>query len=301
MKWWQQTLAAGVVTLGVLGVSQEASADAAAGDVTVTLGQDLSSEQRSSLLEEMDVTEGEVPVVEVTNEEEYQYLGDYLSSSEIGSRALSSAKITAVENGGGIDIETNKIDTVTEGMYANALATAGVEDAEVYVTAPFEVSGTAALTGILKAYEQQNNVNISEDQKQVANEEIAKTSELGEDIGKEEATTLITQIKQEINNTEINNTEDIRVIVQNVSGDMNIELSEEQTDELVSLFDRMQNLNIDWSQMEKQLDKASENIDSFVNSEDTQNFLSRVVAFLEQMLDSVQGWFNSNSDSGESA
>ncbi|MDX6153305.1 DUF1002 domain-containing protein [Marinococcus sp. PL1-022] len=299
MKWWQQTLAAGVVTLGVLGVSQEASADAAAGDVTVTLGQDLSSEQRSSLLEEMDVTEGEVPVVEVTNEEEYQYLGDYLSSSEIGSRALSSAKITAVENGGGIDIETNKIDTVTEGMYANALATAGVEDAEVYVTAPFEVSGTAALTGILKAYEQQNNVNISEDQKQVANEEIAKTSELGEDIGKEEATTLITQIKQEINNTEINNTEDIRVIVQNVSGDMNIELSEEQTDELVSLFDRMQNLNIDWSQMEKQLDKASENIDSFVNSEDTQNFLSRVVAFLEQMLDSVQGWFN--SDSGESA
>ncbi|WP_022793631.1 DUF1002 domain-containing protein [Marinococcus halotolerans] len=296
MKWWQQTLAAGVVTLGVLGVSQEASADAAAGEVTVTLGQDLSSEQRSSLLEEMDVTEGEVPVVEVTNEEEYQYLGDYLSSSEIGSRALSSAKITAAEDGEGIDIETNKIDTVTEGMYANALATAGVEDAEVYVTAPFEVSGTAALTGILKAYEQQNNVSISEDQKQVANEEIAKTSELGEDIGKEEATTLITQIKQEINNTEINNTEDIGVIVQNVSGDMNIELSEEQTDELVSLFDRMQNLNIDWSQMESQLDKASENIDSFVNSEDTQNFLSRIVAFLEQMLDSVQGWFNSNSE-----
>lgn len=299
MKWWQQTLTAGVVTLGVLGASQEASADAAAGDVTVTLGQDLSSEQRSSLLEEMDVTEGEVPVVEVTNEEEYQYLGDYLSSSEIGSRALSSAKITAAEDGEGIDIETNKIDTVTEGMYANALATAGVEDAEVYVTAPFEVSGTAALTGILKAYEQQNNVSISEDQKQVANEEIAKTSELGEDIGKEEATTLITQIKQEINNTEINNTEDIRVIVQNVSGDMNIELSEKQTDELVSLFDRMQNLNIDWSQMESQLDKASENIDSFVNSEDTQNFLSRIVAFLEQMLDSVQGWFN--SDSGESS
>lgn len=296
MKWWQQTLAAGVVTLGVLGVSQQASADAAAGDVTVTLGQDLSSDQRSSLLEEMDVTEGEVPVVEVTNEEEYQYLGDYLSSSEIGSRALSSAKITAVEDGEGIDIETNKIDTVTEGMYANALATAGVEDAEVYVTAPFEVSGTAALTGILKAYEQQNNVNISEDQKQVANEEIAKTSELGENIGKEEATTLITQIKQEINNTEINNTEDIRVIVQNVSGDMNIELSEEQTDELVSLFDRMQNLNIDWSQMENQLDKASENIDNFVNSEDTQNFLSRIVAFLEQMLDSIQGWFNSDSE-----
>lgn len=296
MKWWQQTLAAGVVTLGVLGVSQQASADAVAGDVTVTLGQDLSSDQKSSLLEEMDVTEGEVPVVEVTNEEEYQYLGDYLSSSEIGSRALSSARITAAEDGEGIDIETNKIDTVTEGMYANALATAGVEDAEVYVTAPFEVSGTAALTGILKAYEQQNNVNISEDQKQVANEEIAKTAELGEDIGKEEATTLITQIKQEINNTEINNMEDIRVIVQNVSGDMNIELSEEQTDELVSLFDRMQNLNIDWSQMESQLDKASENIDSFVNSEDTQNFLSRIVAFLEQMLDSVQGWFNGDSE-----
>ena len=29
-------------------------------------------------------------------------------------------------------------------MYLNALMTAGVKDAKVYVTAPFEVSGTAA-------------------------------------------------------------------------------------------------------------------------------------------------------------
>ena len=38
-------------------------------------------------------------------------------------------------------------------MYINALATAGVKDASVYVTAPFSVSGTPALTGIIKAYE----------------------------------------------------------------------------------------------------------------------------------------------------
>ena len=33
-------------------------------------------------------------------------------------------------------------------MYKNALTTAGITDADVKVTAPFEASGTAALTGI---------------------------------------------------------------------------------------------------------------------------------------------------------
>ncbi len=38
-------------------------------------------------------------------------------------------------------------------MYISALATAGITDARIIVASPFEVSGTAALTGVYKAYE----------------------------------------------------------------------------------------------------------------------------------------------------
>ena len=49
--------------------------------------------------------------------------------------------------------DRKNINWVTDAMYTNALITAGVKDAEIQITAPFKVSGTAALTGLMKAYE----------------------------------------------------------------------------------------------------------------------------------------------------
>ena len=45
------------------------------------------------------------------------------------------------------------------------LITAGVKDAEIQITAPFKVSGTAALTGLMKAYETTSNKQIPEEVK----------------------------------------------------------------------------------------------------------------------------------------
>ena len=52
-----------------------------------------------------------------------------------------------------MDVTTSNITWCTPEMYISALATAGITDAKVVVAAPFEVSGTAALTGVYKAYE----------------------------------------------------------------------------------------------------------------------------------------------------
>lgn len=265
-----------------------AFADSAEGDEIVTLGEDLTTEQRDQLLNEMDA-DAQVETITVSNEEEHEYLGDYMSARDIGTRALSSAKITTAGSGDGIDVETNNITKISESMYANAMITAGVEDAEVYVTAPMEVSGTGALTGILKAYEVQNDVSIPEEQKQVANEEVVKTAELGESIGTEEATELITRVKQEISEQNIESSEDIRVLIQNIAVDMNIELTQEQTDGLVSLFDRMKDLNVDWGQVQDQISKVQDNIGSFVNSDETQSFFASFLDFINGIIDSIFG------------
>ncbi|MFZ4452019.1 DUF1002 domain-containing protein [Salibacterium aidingense] len=270
-------------------------AEATEGDVIVTLGEDLSEDQRSSLLNEMEVEEN-VEMVTVSNEEEYEYLGEYLGD-DIGSNALSSSKITIAAEGEGISVETNNINKVTEGMYANALVTAGVEDAQVYVTAPFSVSGTAGLTGLIKAYEIQNDIDISEEQKKVANEEMVKTSELGESIGTEEATELITRIKEEISNENIETEEDLRDLIERIANDLGVELTEEEMNGLVSLFERMQNLDIDWNQVQDQITNIRDNLDEFLNREDTQSFISSFLDFINELIDSLRGWFGSEEES----
>ncbi|UTW69933.1 DUF1002 domain-containing protein [Anaerobacillus sp. HL2] len=56
--------------------------------------------------------------------------------------------------------------------------------------------GTGALTGIIKAYEITAEIEIPEQQKQVANEEMVKTAELGDRLGIEEASELMARIKE---------------------------------------------------------------------------------------------------------
>lgn len=270
-------------------------ADAAPGDEIVTLGEDLSPQQREQLLDEMNVVEDEVMMVTVSNAEEHEYLGDYISASVIGSNALSSTKITLLESGAGMDVTTNNINWVSEGMYANALITAGVKDAEIYVTAPFEVSGTGALTGLIKAYEASMDEVIPEDQKQIANEELVKTAELGEEHGTEEATELMARIKEALAEEDIETTEDLRELIRRLADELGISLSDEDLEGLVSLFDRMREMNIDWDQVRNQIDSVRENISDFISSDQGQGIIRSIINFFNDLLDTISGWFSSGT------
>ncbi|OYD08319.1 DUF1002 domain-containing protein [Paludifilum halophilum] len=264
------------------------SADAVTGETVVTLGQDLTPEQKQSILQEMDVDDG-VKQIEVTNEEEHQYLGNYLSKATIGTQALSSAKITMAEEGTGIQVQTNNITTITEQMYTNALITAGIKDANVYVTAPVRVSGTAGLTGILKAFEAAADQNISEEQKQVANEEMVRTSELGEKVGKQKAAEFMNRVKQEIAEKQPQTEQEIRDIIVNVAGDLNINLNNQDVDQLTQLLQKFSELNIDWDSLRGQLNELGK----VLQSEEAQGFFDRLLAWLSDLLHSLKNLFSS--------
>ena len=55
--------------------------------------------------------------------------------------------ISLTDKGNGIKVSTYNINYCTAGMYKNALATAGISDANIIVAGPFALSGTAALVG----------------------------------------------------------------------------------------------------------------------------------------------------------
>jgi uncharacterized protein YpuA (DUF1002 family) len=122
----------------------------APGEARVTLGADLTDDEIDQIYEDFGLERGAVTEITVTNDEERAYLAGLVPDRKIGSVALSCIYITTLDEGSGISVTTNNINWCTVDMYVNALVTAGVEDARVMVSAPFDVSGTAALTGVYK-------------------------------------------------------------------------------------------------------------------------------------------------------
>lgn len=269
-------------------------ADAAEGDVIVTLGEDLKENEKQKILEEMKAPENAQMVV-VTNEEEHKYLGQYIPKATIGTRALSSSAITIGAPGSGLAIETNNITSITDDMFTNALITAGVKDASIYITAPIPVSGTAALTGIIKAYELSSDQAIPEEVKQIANEEMVNTVELAKSIGADEAAALMAKIKDQIAQNAPKTDEELRAIIEAAAKELGITLTEAEITSLISLFNKMKNLNIDWNQVNEQLHLAKEKITNFLESEEGQNFLTKLQEFLVSLIDAIKAIFSSEA------
>lgn len=266
-------------------------ADVAEGDMIVTLGENLTEDQKTSLLKEMGAPD-DVQIITVSNAEEHQYLGKYVSKSLIGTKAISSSAITIQPKGAGITVETKNINWVTDEMYVNALITAGVKDAKIYITAPITVSGTAALTGIIKAYEISADKTIPEEVKQAANQEMVETAKLGDSIGDKNAAALIAKIKEEIAKNKPQNDQELRKIIEQAANDLNVKLSDEEMQRLMDFFNKLKDLNIDWNQVSDQLDKAKDRISKFLHSEEGQGFLEKIKQFFIWLIDTIKSIFS---------
>jgi uncharacterized protein YpuA (DUF1002 family) len=279
-----------ITVLLCLIVPYKAFADVAAGDMIVTLGENLTTEQKNMLLSEMNVP-NDVQTITVSNAEEHQYLGDYISKALIGTKAISSSSVTFEQSGTGLKVETKNINWVTEDMYINALATAGVKDASVYVTAPFSVSGTAALTGIIKAYEVSSEKVIPEDVKQAANQEMVTTAKLGDEIGTDQAAALVTNIKEKMAENTPKTEEETRAIIEAAAQELGITLNEDQVQSLLDLFNKLKELNIDWNAVGDQLTEAKEKLDTFLQSEEGQTFLEKIKEVFASLVDAIVSLF----------
>lgn len=266
-------------------------ADVAEGDVIITLGENLTEAQKNALLTEMKAPK-DAQIITVSNEEEHKYLGSYVAKSLIGTRAISSSAITIAPQGSGLEVETKNITWVTDEMYINALITAGVKDASIYITAPIPVSGTAALTGIIKAYEISADKTIPEDVKQAANEEMVESAKLGESIGNENATALFAKIKEEMAKNPPKTEADLRKIIEDAAKDLGITLTEKQIQSLIDLFNKLKDLDINWNQVGDQLNKAKDKISKYLESDEGQGFLDKLKEFFVSLIDAIKSLFS---------
>ena len=216
-----------------------------AGASRVVIGADLDAEEIAGVYEDFGIERGSIEEIVVTNADERAYLEGLVSDRKIGNVALSCVYITTLEAGSGLSITTNNINWCTEQMYMNALATAGITDARVMITAPFAVSGTAALTGIYRAYEDITGTTLSGLAKSVGAEELVLTGELAEYIGSEEATELINELKKILDQTQNMSDDDVRAEIRSLAEQYNVSITDSQVEQILSLCRKLEKLDID--------------------------------------------------------
>lgn len=231
MKKW---IAGALAFLFLLGLAAPALA-LDAGLSRVAIGANLDDAQIAQVYADFGLERGSVQEITVTNQDERAYLEGLVSENKIGSVALSCVYITTLEPGSGLSISTKHINWCTEQMYANALTTAGITDARVMVTAPFDVSGTAALTGIYRAYESITGTTLSDLAKTIGAEELVLTGELAEYIGSEEATELINELKKILDQTQNMSDDDVRTEIRKIAEQYNVVISDSQVEQLLTL------------------------------------------------------------------
>ena len=217
----------------------------------IALGADLSAEQRNTVLALMGIPVADLDkydVVYVTNAEEHAGLDTYIAPSLIGTKSLSSVLVRPALEGYGVVVHTVNINYCTENMYRNALITAGVQNADITVVAPSPVSGTAALIGALKAYEDMSGKTVADNTLDVALNELVTTSELSETLdSSSEAEELISYIKAQVAANDLNTEEEIDAAIRKGMKEFNVTLAEEDIKAIISLMMRIKDMGIDFS------------------------------------------------------
>lgn len=288
-------LAIGVIAPTVFAAEGQTKAiDEKLGVPIVVYGANLSEDEKAIVKKALKVEEEpEIEEITVSGED----LVKYIKNSNSSSRMYSSAKITRKDEGEGLVISIvtpENITEVSEEIYANAMLTAGIENAIVEVAAPKPVTGHSALVGIYKAYEVTTGETLDIERTDVANEELSLATSIADSAGisDEKVAELLTEIKKQIAEQNPATREEVQKIVEDQLSRLQIELSEADRQLLIDLMDKISKLDIDFSQWSEQLKDLSTTLEEkFGSLMEDEGFWTSVKNFFNNLADTVSTWF----------
>ena len=255
------------------------------------IGADLTAEQVASVYSAFGIKRGDAIELTVTNAEERQYLEGYVASSVIGTKSISCVYVELLGDGSGMNVTTSNITWCSAEMYISALATAGITDAKIIVAAPFEVSGTAALTGIYKAYEDMTGKKLDDIAKLVSTQELTITGELANEIGSMDSTSIVNDLKLMLNETQNMTDDQIKAEIVQIAACYNVTLTDTQISQLVSLCRSLEGLD------EESLRARVEQVQNTLQKVSTAK--TQVVGFVQavkNVVTSIKGFFDKIGD-----
>lgn len=276
----------------------------------VTLGANLNSTQKQEMFKEFGVKPNDVKVITMNVNEIREQLGLPKIVGEFKGNAYSSVFVKIEEKGYGLKVKTNNLTEVTKTMLSNALLTSGVTDADVIATAPFPVTGTSALAGVLQAFEKATGENIPVKNKEVARQELSITNNLakaknseGQEIGRDGASAIVNQAKEEVIKDKPKNDKEVGEIVNNITNNYNIELTPTQEQELVGLLANINSLGLDYSKLKGELDSLSNNTQETLKENGQElkesGTLDRILNKILGVCTDIKNWFVAHLGDGE--
>jgi len=224
---------------------------AATSGKTITIGETNDEAERQELLGYFGATsDDKVEIVGVA--ETQKAMAKVIPGFDLAS-AYSSTALTCRDLGEGVDVTTINITKITPAMYAMALVTAGVGDAELIVAAPAAkaAEGMTALAGIFQSWQSNPcaSSNTTKARQGIALRELALAIDLGNVILTDTAFAgdFVINVQQKVVIDGATTSDEIDGIVAEQERAYGFTVPEAQRDALITLMVDLQELEIDWS------------------------------------------------------
>jgi len=269
---------------------------AEAGEARAAIGANLTEDQINSVYDMFGVHRGSVKELKITNEEERSYLEGFVDSSLIGTNSISCVYIEILAPGEGLQIATQNINWCTQEMFINALVTSGIYDAKIIVASPFSVSGTAAMTGIYKAYEDITGEKIDEAAKLLGTQELVITGELADQIGSYDAVEIVNELKLILDETAKMSDDELRAQIESIAKQYGVNLKESQYEQLITLCRAFEKMDSD--QLKEKVEYVQETAKKLAEAQEKVSGITQtiknVVEQVKELVNRIVNLFSKN-------
>jgi uncharacterized protein YpuA (DUF1002 family) len=282
----------------------------------LTLGVSLTSAERSEVAQTLEnaanVDSSNMQAITVNGADLVKYLNPSGESFTNSSGVWSSALIQKTNNGG-INVQivdyngSDNITTITQNQYRNAALTAGITNANIYVTSPRAIDGSGALAGVYTAYTaagnslSQNNINNAQKEQNLLSS-ITQANKGKDGYTDSQLNNAVAGAKQEIaaakDPTSLSR-QDIADIVDKElkkNGLQNV-VTQAQANQIISLLQKIAASGVMNKQSFKdQADKLSQNIQAnakniFNKLKDNSGLWSKIKQFFSNLVNDLRNLF----------
>ncbi|WP_279035801.1 DUF1002 domain-containing protein [Lactobacillus intestinalis] len=275
----------------------------------VTLGSSLTESQKSGTLKTLTapLNGANYQTITVTGSDLVKYLNPSGDNFTTNSGVWSSAMIQKTSAGSGINVKIldydgkNNITTITANQYKNAALTAGISDANIYVTSAIPIDGSGALAGVYAAFAK-NGDALNQKQVNAAQDEMNTLSGITRENKSKDgysdaqlnnavagAKSDMAKIGNNISDSQIRDIVNNQIKINHLGNTINNNQKNQIVNILIEVRDsgalKNKNFKEQAAELSKQIEKNAQNIFNKFNTPENRNWF-------QQIWDSVVNFFS---------
>lgn len=275
----------------------------------VTLGTSLTANQRQGTINTLTapLNGANYQTITITGSDLVKYLNPSGDNFTTSSGVWSSAMIQKTSSGSGINVKIldyngkNNITTITANQYKNAALTAGITDANIYVTSATPIDGSGALAGVYAAYAKNGNalnqkqVNAAQDEMNTLsgitqankNKDGYSDSQLNNAVAG--AKSDMAKIGNNISDSQIRDIVNNQIKINHLGNTINNNQKQQIINLLIEVRDsgalKNSNFKQQASALSQNIQNGAKNLFNKLNTQENRNWL-------QQLWQNIVNWFN---------